>query len=140
MRILLAGLLSLTLLQGCAMFQALDPSTKSVLQGGTSITATVPVSIKQEYTVETTYNAAMKVYREYLRLPRCAAGASMSLAHPCRDPGTVAALKKVRLTIVEPALARARVAQRNGVSATDILSDTRQAIVDWASSIPIGGR
>lgn len=126
-----------TSLGGCALFQAMDSTQRSILQGGTSVTATAPVSIKQEYTVETLYNGAMRAYRVYLRLPTCKTPATLS--NVCRDPATVAMLSRARKSFVEPALVRARIAQRQGVSAIDILSDFRAALTPWVAAIPTAG-
>lgn len=121
---------------GCALFNALDSGTRSVLQGGTSFTASVPVTIKQEYTVETVYNSAMRSYREYLRLPTCPPGVAFSATNYCRDAVTVAKLSHGRITIVEPAMARARAAQRSGgVSAFNVLEDVKNAIANWQRSV-----
>lgn len=137
MRKILLVLVMASSVSGCAFLQGLDSSQRSILQGGVSFTAPAHLTLKQEYTVETVYNVAMRTYREYLRLPRCATAASQV----CRDPQTVAALRRVRLAIVEPAMAKARKAQREGgVNAIEVLSDVRHAIMAWQASIPIGGR
>ena len=56
---------------------AADPFSKSVLEGGTSLTATVnnPVTLQQQAEIEATYTVAAAGVLAYARLPRCSKSA-----------------------------------------------------------------
>lgn len=66
-------------LAGCA------GSQKSVLEGGTSITATIqnPVDAQQEAKLEVSYGLAATAIVNYARLPRCGIGQEFTAAKPC---------------------------------------------------------
>lgn len=127
---LLVLLLALPLAACGTAGAVLDPGGKSVFSGGTSVTAPVRLSIKQDYSVETLYNSALKAFNIYKKLPRCEATTSKL----CSDQGAIDTLRANHRNLVRPAVLKARQAQRTGdVNAINVAKDI---IFTWGSSIP----
>lgn len=71
-------------LAGCGTF---DPNSKSLLQGGPSLTATIdnPVTREQQAKIEVSYQLAADGVLAYSDLRRCAAGEHFTLQVPCSE-------------------------------------------------------
>lgn len=119
------------LISGCA---SLDPSGKSVLQGGRSFTAPIqnPVGRQQLAAIESAYGVALVVAVNYRRLGLCPRGQTESVTNVCARRGVVLALQDADRK-VRPARTAARNFVRDNptISGASALDAFRAAVTDF---------
>jgi len=122
-------------LAGCA-------SDKSVLQGGTSLTATVqnPVGRKELAVVENAYGLALVAAVNYRRLGICKTGTVESFGNPCARRDVVlqlqAADRKARSALIP---ARRFVRNNPTLNAFSAIAAAQAAVADFQTVLSTNG-
>lgn len=129
-------------LGGClTFFDFLNPSGRSILQGGPSITATVqnPIGLDEQYAIETGFASARRLGLAYVARPLCKAGQTF-FQHGCAEPGSVIEIKRAH-RIARRAVERLREAlDRNPtISAVALIKEARKAVTDLANANFLAG-
>lgn len=118
------------LLAGCAALGG----DRSILQGGTSITAPVanPVSRESMLQIETAYYVAVRLAVAYRRLPLCRSGETASLTRLCAQRNVILALQSANLK-ARFALTQMRTFVRNHptINAIEFVQLARQAVAEF---------
>lgn len=128
-----AGALALT---GCA------GGDRSILAGGTSITATIdnPVTVSQQAAVEATYGVVASAALAYSRLRRCGPGESVANANVCSNWSVVKDIMKYdAVAYAEIANLRRFMAQNKTVSAITAYNAAVKAIRDLRAVAFVNG-
>lgn len=126
-------------LSGCGTF---DPTGRSVLQGGTSLTATIdnPVTREQQAKIEVSYQLAADGVLAYSDLRRCAVGQNFTLQVPCSEWTVVQKFKSAN-RLAYKALQRMRGFADNNqlISATTAYNEVIAAIKSIEETAFING-
>lgn len=108
--------------------------TKSVFQGGTSLTApiAVPAGPESLATVESTYGAVLAAAVNYRRLGLCRSGQTESMANVCARRDVVVALQNAdRKAHAAVVAARNFVRNNPTISAVGAVGAAMQAVTDF---------
>lgn len=117
------------LLAGCAGGMISLSGDRSILVGGTSLSAKVdPIDNNTMARVEVAYGFAVRAALSYRRLARCAAGQSFTLARPCSDRSVIVVLQDANRKARVALLAARSVHASGGISAFDAIRLAREAV------------
>lgn len=141
-RLLLAPILALALaLGGCASLDIFNPGGKSILRGGTSITASItqPITQNEMVAIESTYQAGLIAVVNYRRF--CYSKPLIQLPAFCANRRQV-------MTIAQAAVGKARitmnslryfVANNQTVNAIAAFNSAKQLIADLTTAVAAQG-
>jgi len=136
-RRLLAIALTAVALAGCGLIPGSD---RSILIGGTSLTATVtPIDNTDMARIEAGYGVAVAAALGYARLPRCGRGEFATATHVCSQTSVIRTLQAVDRRAYAALQVARRVHRAGGINAISAVRMAGEAVSEFKAILAVHG-